>query len=74
MKMAHLPRLLEWIVIAAVVYLALRFLAQRAVFYPTKYPEGLWDLQRELGASDVWLTTADGVRLNAWWSGQARAG
>jgi len=39
MKMAHLRRLLEWIVIAAVVYLALRFLAQRAVFYPTKYPE-----------------------------------
>jgi fermentation-respiration switch protein FrsA (DUF1100 family) len=41
--------------------------AARAPFYPLKYPSGFWDLQSELKAEDVWLRTADGVRLHAWW-------
>jgi fermentation-respiration switch protein FrsA (DUF1100 family) len=48
-------------------YGALYFLANRAIYYPAKYPEGLWDLQSQLGATDVWIETRDGVRLNAWW-------
>jgi fermentation-respiration switch protein FrsA (DUF1100 family) len=34
--------------------------------YPLKYPSGLWQLQSELGAEDVWLLTCDHVRLHAW--------
>jgi len=60
-------RYVPWIVVLVVVYGALRFAAARSVFYPLKYPGGLWDMQRELGAVDVWLNTADGVRLHAWW-------
>lgn len=32
-----------------------------------KYPQGLWELQAGLGARDVWLRAADGVRLHGWW-------
>jgi uncharacterized protein len=49
------------------VYSALYFFANRAVYYPSKYPQGFWDLQSQVGASDVWLDTPDGVRLHAWW-------
>ena len=31
------------------------------------YPQGDWNLQTEAGAEDLWLTTRDGIRLNAWW-------
>ncbi len=32
-----------------------------------KYPEGYWEHRSQLGASDVWLTTADDVKIHAWW-------
>jgi fermentation-respiration switch protein FrsA (DUF1100 family) len=51
----------------AIVYGALRFAANSAVYYPLRYPDGLWNLQRDVGATDVWLTARDGVKLNAWW-------
>jgi hypothetical protein len=51
----------------AIVYGALRYAANSAVYYPLRYPEGLWNLQRDIGATEVWLTTRDGVKLNAWW-------
>jgi uncharacterized protein len=37
------------------------------VYYPMRYPEGDWHEQRRVGAQDVWLTSKDGVKLNAWW-------
>jgi hypothetical protein len=43
------------------------FWANRMIYYPMKYPQGLWDLQQQLGASDVWLRTSDGVRIHGWW-------
>jgi hypothetical protein len=51
----------------AIVYGTLRFAANSAVYYPLRYPDGLWNLQRDVGATDVWLTARDGVKLNAWW-------
>ena len=33
----------------------------------TATPEGWAKLWREIGAKDVWLLTADGVKLHAWW-------
>ncbi len=43
------------------------YLANRAVYYPSKYPEGSWDTQQLVGAADVWIEASDGVKLNAWW-------
>jgi uncharacterized protein len=37
------------------------------LYYPMPYPQGDWDLQTQAGAQDLWLTTQDGIRLNAWW-------
>jgi pimeloyl-ACP methyl ester carboxylesterase len=54
-------------VLAATVYLALSYTANRFVYFPAKYPEGPWNAQAVLRATDVWLETADGVRIHAWW-------
>jgi fermentation-respiration switch protein FrsA (DUF1100 family) len=51
----------------AVAYGLLRLVARSATYYPLRYPDGLWNRQQEAGATEVWLTTRDGVRLNAWW-------
>jgi fermentation-respiration switch protein FrsA (DUF1100 family) len=51
----------------AIGYGVLRFAARSAVYYPLRYPDGWWNLQRDVGATEVWLTTRDGVKLNAWW-------
>lgn len=56
-----------WTVVIACVYGTLYFFANRAVYFPAKYPQGFWDLQAQVGAQDVWLETPDGVRLHAWW-------
>jgi pimeloyl-ACP methyl ester carboxylesterase len=45
----------------------LYYLANGAIYYPSKYPEGFWELQRAAGASDAWIETSDGVKLNGWW-------
>ncbi|HTQ55074.1 MAG TPA: alpha/beta hydrolase [Bryobacteraceae bacterium] len=42
-------------------------IANRFVFYPARYPEGLWEVQAQLHAADLWLRTADGVRIHSWW-------
>jgi fermentation-respiration switch protein FrsA (DUF1100 family) len=59
--------------LVAAAYGAVCYFASRLVYYPSKYPEGLWDLQAQLGARDVWLATPDGVRLHAWWIPQPGA-
>jgi len=46
----------------------LYYLANRAVYYPSKYPEGFWDAQKLVGASDAWMDTADGVKIHGWWA------
>src|SRR5947209_17817869 len=56
-----------WAVVAAIVFVLLSMAAARMVYYPLKHPSGFWDLQGELAAEDVWLLTADGVRIHAWW-------
>lgn len=40
--------------------------ANRAAFYPLKYPAGQWAVREELGVEDVFLD-APGARLHAWW-------
>ena len=50
----------------AIVVLAPQFVAARSVYFPTHHPEGFWNLQAELGATDVWLDLADHVRIHGW--------
>jgi fermentation-respiration switch protein FrsA (DUF1100 family) len=59
---------------AVAVYGALYVFANGQVFHPMKYPDGWWEVQDELGAQDVAITTADGVRLHGWWSPADGAG
>ena len=49
------------------IYLMFRHIVDRLLYYPMQYPQGDWNLQLQAGAQDLWLTTADGIRLNAWW-------
>jgi hypothetical protein len=60
----QIPWYIGWTLVAA-IGLGILSLAARAPFYPLKYPSGFWNLQSELRAEDVWLRTADGVRLHA---------
>jgi fermentation-respiration switch protein FrsA (DUF1100 family) len=63
----QIPWYIGWPITIAVGLGILLIVASRAAYYPLKYPSGLWELQSELGAEDVWLLTSDGVRLHAWW-------
>src|SRR5713101_6864106 len=63
----QVPWYVGWTLVAAIGFGILSLAAARAPFYPLKYPSGFWDLQSELKAEDVWLRTADDVRLHAWW-------
>ena len=45
----------------------LYYFSNRAVYYPSKYPEGNWELQRAAGATDAWMETLDGVKIHGWW-------
>jgi uncharacterized protein len=58
-----------WIVASLILLAFLMFqsLLNSLVYYPMRYPEGDWNLQSQAGAQDIWLTTRDGIRLNAWW-------
>ena len=64
--MVNVSRYAVYPVLAAAGYGLLYFMANRSVYFPSKYPEGLWDEQAQLGAADVWLDTRDGVRIHSW--------
>jgi pimeloyl-ACP methyl ester carboxylesterase len=56
------------IAIAAAFAIGLAYyLANRAIYYPSRYPEGDWELQHLVGASDAWIETSDGVKIHGWW-------
>jgi len=63
---SRVPWYIAYPLLAAAAYGLLYWFANRSVYYPSKYPEGFWDLQSQLGAADVWLDTADGVRIHGW--------
>jgi hypothetical protein len=58
---------LRWILLAAAGFAVLSYLAHRSIYYPSKFPTGWWEEQKRLGAADVELTAADGVKLHGWW-------
>lgn len=69
----RVPKLIGWPLLGAWGYGVLYFMANRAIYFPHKYPQGLWQYQSQLRATDVWLRTSDGVRLHAWWVPQPEA-
>jgi uncharacterized protein len=54
-------------IVAACIIGLLYHLANGAVYYPSKYPQGDWDSQKLVGASDAWMETSDGVKIHGWW-------
>jgi len=64
----RVPWYVAWPVLLLFTAALAYYLANRAIYYPMKYPAGDWDIQRPIGASDVWITTSDGVKLHAWWA------
>ena len=65
-------RILATVVIIAVVgviavYVYAQHLRRSSMFFPQKYPEGSWDTSSlPVKPEEQWITTPDGVRLNAW--------
>jgi fermentation-respiration switch protein FrsA (DUF1100 family) len=50
-----------------VVVLMIRVLENRLIYFPPRYPEGFPDpASYGLRLEEVWVTTEDGLRLNAW--------
>lgn len=64
----RIPRYIRWPLVAASGYGVLYYLAHRAAYFPARYPEGFWDARAQAGADDVWLRSAGGVKLHAWWA------
>lgn len=64
--MLRVPWYVLWPAVVCAIYGALCLLAARSLYYPTKYPDGWWGVQSQLGAADVWLTARDGVRIHGW--------
>lgn len=66
-----------WLTARIVVLLVVGLVAfvmlfeDRFIYFPTKYPEGAWDVGERGAASvkveDVWFQTEDGVRLHGWY-------
>ena len=62
----RIPSYIGWPLVAALGYAFLCFLANRSIYYPMKYPQGLWEFQEQVAATDVWLRASDGVRVHGW--------
>jgi pimeloyl-ACP methyl ester carboxylesterase len=58
--------------LCATIALAVVFFEESMLFFPTRYPQGFWDIEALRQGSgtrvdDHFFTTDDGVRLHAWW-------
>ena len=52
----------------ALAFLLTRLLENSVIFFPARYPVGVWEPQRlGVAAEDVYFETADGLRLHGWW-------
>ena len=71
--MIKVPKAIGFPLLAAWGYGVLYYTANSAIYYPFRYPRGDWALRDALGAQDVWLRTADGVKLHGWWLPVERA-
>jgi uncharacterized protein len=56
-----------WPAVAAFASSIFYWAANRSLYHPFQYPSGYWAGQEKIGARDVWLAAADGVKLHGWW-------
>jgi uncharacterized protein len=63
----NVPRYIAYPLIAGIAFGALSYWASRAVYIPSRYPEGDWERKEKLGAADAWIVTSDGVRIHGWY-------
>ena len=63
----RVARYVGWPAVAAFGSGIFYWAANRALYHPFQYPDGYWAAQEKIGARDVWLKAADGVKLHAWW-------
>jgi fermentation-respiration switch protein FrsA (DUF1100 family) len=63
----RIPWYVAWPLLIAIAALALHFVAARSVYFPAQHPEGYWNVQAQMGASDVWLDLPGGVRIHGWY-------
>ena len=66
MPAPRIPRWIGWPLLGIWTYFVLTFFANRAIFHPTQYPDGPWEMQSHWKAEDVWLETSDGVKIHGW--------
>ena len=66
MSLPRVPKWIGWPLLGAWAYIVLGFYGRQAVFHPSKYPEGLWEMKDQWGAEDAWLNASDGVRIHGW--------
>lgn len=69
----RIPWYVAWPLVLAVTVIALLFMARRSIYYPVRYPNGFWNLKAQLHALDVWLESADHVRLHGWYVAQPQS-
>jgi fermentation-respiration switch protein FrsA (DUF1100 family) len=71
-----------WLVLLAIlcatIVVGAMILERQMIYYPTRYPDGLWDLDavtRHSGCTleDCYFSASDGVRLHGWWCRPAHA-
>ena len=70
---AKVKRLLTMVLVAfaagiVIAFVTIRVIENRLIYFPPRYPEGFPSpntYEREV--EDVWLQTADGVRINAFY-------
>jgi fermentation-respiration switch protein FrsA (DUF1100 family) len=73
MKVPGVKRILMivWLAAAAgilLVVMVIRVVENRLIYFPPRYPEGFpAQPNQEFDVEDVWLTTDDGVRINAYY-------
>ena len=53
------------LVVYAGVLIAMMFLENSLIFFPSRHPEGFWN-PLGMGHEDVWFTAADGTKLHGW--------
>jgi fermentation-respiration switch protein FrsA (DUF1100 family) len=66
MALPRVPKWIGWPLLGLWAYIVLAFFGRQAVFHPSRYPEGLWNMKDQWGAEDVWLDASDGVRIHGW--------
>jgi fermentation-respiration switch protein FrsA (DUF1100 family) len=54
------------LLLIAAMFLFAQFVRRTGMFFPERYPEGMWDTHLSTPQADVTFRTDDGVRLHGW--------